>query len=874
MKDTFKTQQQVILDRQSRRKKKIHPLWQSLKVINLKRHFQKLDNKTRTIKQLKDRLASQIKRSQTIQAEQQEQLIQLAHQVKDYKQRLSGAGRAGTGSVEKQPVVAGPYFCDAGSLKRFKDDLTQFFSEKLGKDRLPNDQQWEMILSENPSTCVNAGAGSGKSTTLILRLYVMREYLRIPWKHISVFTFTKYSRWDLVEKLLTTFEKLGSPVTQLIAISVIRTFHSYACVLESRSTGRGRPTIFDLIGNDSKPREAVTVTPVDEEIDFSAEDIFDVESSLVAFQEDYKKAVSNSEREDEEEEEEHAKQALQEELKAIYHKAFMESEKFRILLKELFILSMSSGFTKSDVYNPNIGYLQKYDSYATRRAAKLFGDISEYEDVLSLDVAPTLVGDGANALFMSFNARITQTEQLILLVPENDERLPERSIPLSSFFGSKRNYLANCSDILPVIITSRAQLVDLAKLLRYYTHDEASKAPAFDYKPDGEISKEGSVVHIATRFFSLIQFVENFGLDFQSWASCVDFSTLSKGDQYFVAAAFHYHQYYCRYIRDKGYVSFNDLFLKIQPHKLDLVSESDLKTRQQMTHVLIDEFQDITPLYADYVKAIKQSLLLETGQAGSLLVVGDDYQSIYGWKGATVDIILRFANHFETYELPLLLKLENNHRCTQAIIDFAERIIEPIRPADRTQKKGISVTKAANAPLPRIFIIPDKNFIRQIVNFIRDEMEIVQPTSEHPMLVLSRHRKTLAELKSFFKDDERIQMMTFHASKGLEGRSVVLVGDCQYWGRNWIKNDVLRQFFGSKIHGDRIYDRMQTIESLRLAYVAATRAARRCHWILKEEDDESRYSELRKHLMENSRAKVITFDLKKCCENTRLAPSD
>jgi len=845
-------------------------LWQSLKVINLRRHFQKLDNKTRTIKQLKDRLASQIKRSQTIQAEQQEQLILLARQVKDYKQRLSGAGRAGTGSVEKQPVVAGPYFCDAGSLKRFKDDLTQFFSEKLGKDRLPNDQQWEMILSENPSTCVNAGAGSGKSTTLVLRLYVMREYLKIPWEHISVFTFTKNSRWDLVEKLVTTFEKLGAPITQLTAENVIRTFHSYAYLLEARSTGKGQITIFDLIGKNTNSPKTVVIEPEDEETDFHADEIFDVESSLVAFQDDYKKVVGDEVLDEDQDD----KQALQEELKSIYHTAFGKSDKFRSLIRELFILSINlSEFKKDPNYSPNIDYLKKYDRHATQRAAELFGDISDYEDVLDLDVEPTLIGEEENALLISFHARIAQTHQPILLIPESDEFLPKRRITLSSFLGYKRKYLVNCSDTLPLIITSRAQLGDLVKFLRYYSLDQISKAPAFDYEPDGEFSKEGSNVHIATRFFSLIQFVENFGLDFQSWASHADYNTLSKGDQYFVEATRHYHQYYSDHLKSKGCVSFNDLFLKIQPNKLDLVSESDEKIRQRMTHVLIDEFQDITPLYADYVKAIKLSLALKTGQAGSLLVVGDDFQSIYGWKGATVDIILGFANHFKSYEQPLPIKMENNHRCTQSIIDFAESIIEEIPPIDRTVKKGIATPKITNTSLPKVFVIPDKNFIQQIVDFIRDETEIVQPTAEHPMLVLSRNRSTLSKLKSFFKNDERIEMMTFHASKGLEGRSVVLIGDCQYWGKNWIKNDVLRQYFRETAHGDRKYDRMQTLETLRLAYVAVTRAARRCHWILKEQEV-SKHSELRILLTKKARSKPRLFDFMECSEKDRLSPMD
>lgn len=839
---------------QSRRNKIIHPWWQKLAFISLKRHLKKLDLKTKTIKELKYRLA------------------QLTAQTKDYKQRLSTAGKVGTSASEKKLVVAGPYFCTPGSLKRLQADLNELFSKKLGEDRLPNPQQWEMILSENPSTCVNAGAGSGKSTTLILRLYVMREYLRIPWEHISVFTFTRYSRWDLIDKLVETFKKLDAPITQIIAQNVVRTFHSYALLLETRSTGKRHITIFDLIGKKMKTQKPAASESEDEETDFSKDEIFDVESSLVDIQ-DYKE-VNDDKFLDEELDD---KQGLQEELKAIYHRVFDESEKFRNIIRELFLLSISqSGPKKDDTYQPKIDYLNTFDSYATQRAAELFGDIANYADVLDLNIEPMLVGEGNNTLSMLFHARVSKTNQLILLVPENslsDEFLPKRSITLSSFFASKRKFLVNFSDILPLVITSQAQLGDLVKFLRHYELKGIMKAPAFDYVPDGEFTKAGEAGHIANRFFSLIQFVENFGLDFQSWAKHVTFHKLSKGDQYFVVAAWFYHQYYCIHLKEKNYVSYNELFLKLQTNKPDLVIESDQKIRERMTHVLIDEFQDITPLYADYVKAIKQSLVLESGQAGSLLVVGDDFQSIYGWKGSTVDFILGFGKHFDTYEQPLLIKMENNHRCSQPIIHFAESIIEKIPPAERTDKKGIAVPQIKNPFIPRVFVIPDKNFIQQIVNFIKDEAKIVRPTSEHPMLILSRTNSTLSELKSFFKNDDCIKMMTFHASKGLEGRSVVLVGDCQYNGTNWIKNDVLRQHFKVTAYGDRIYDRMQKLETLRLAYVAATRAARRCHWIFKEAD-ESRLSELHSFLIKKAQSQPKLFDFIKCSETARLIPMD
>lgn len=868
MKDTFKKNSKAFLDRQSRRNKKIHPWLQKFTPLSLRKHFQKLDARATTIRELKKQLASQIENSQTVQAEQQIRLSQLADQVQEYKERLSTAGKVGTIGAPKQTAVAGPYFCDIGSLQRLKKDLSDFFSEKLGADRLPNDQQWEMILSENPSTCVNAGAGSGKSTTLVLRLYVMRRFLQIPWEHISVFTFTKNSRWDLVDKLVTTFKKLDAPITQLIAENVIRTFHSYAYLLEARSTGIRQLKIFDLIGKKSESPKSTMTELQCEDGNFSADEIYDVESSLVDFQ--------NAPLKHDDDEQPDEKQELQEALKTIYNTAFGGSEEFREFIHELYLRSMTLSGSTEENYAPTLWFLKKHDEESTKYTDALMGDLKEYADVFDLDVPPQQMGAGKSSLYVRFNARIAATNQLILFGGDNiprDALFPETTVNISSFLKAKRKYLLNCSDILPLIINTRAQLDELARYLRYYSPDKINEAPAFDYQPDGEFTKDGERGHIATRFFSLIQFVENFGLDFQSWSTHVNLDTLSKGDQFFVAAVRLYHSYYRDYLKNNGYVSFNELFLKIQPNKLDLVSESDLTIRARMMHVLIDEFQDITPLYSGYVKAIKQSLALKSKQAGSLLVVGDDFQSIYGWKGSTVDLILGFSEHFITYEKPLLIKMENNHRCTQPIIRFAESIIEKIPPSNRTEKKGIAVPESNDVPIPRIFSVPHKNFIRQIVDFIRDEAEIIQPTPEHPLLVLSRSNATITDLKASFRNDNRIKMMTFHASKGLEGQSVILVGDCKYDGRNWIKNDVLRQHVDQTAHGDNKYDRMQQLETLRLAYVATTRAAKRCHWILKD-SDESKYSALRKLLQKNILVQPKLFDFVECSETTRLLPKD
>src|SRR5690606_8918918 len=89
------------------------------------------------------------------------------------------------------------------------------------------------------------------------------------------------------------------------------------------------------------------------------------------------------------------------------------------------------------------------------------------------------------------------------------------------------------------------------------------------------------------------------------------------------------------------------------------------KWRSQFKHILIDEYQDTNA--AQY--AIVKSLV---GEARNICVVGDDWQSIYSWRGADFTNILNFERDFPGAKV---VKLEQNYRSTSAILDAAQNVI-------------------------------------------------------------------------------------------------------------------------------------------------------------------------------------------------------
>jgi len=139
-----------------------------------------------------------------------------------------------------------------------------------------------------------------------------------------------------------------------------------------------------------------------------------------------------------------------------------------------------------------------------------------------------------------------------------------------------------------------------------------------------------------------------------------------------VADAYHI---YNQLLLDNNSLDFGDLIfytiklLKERPNVLKLL-------QAQYKYILVDEFQDVN--WAQY-----QLTQMIVGDHGQLTVVGDDDQSIYAFRGASVSNILRFKND---YPKAKEIVLTENYRSEQAILDLAYKLIQNNNP-DRLEVK-------------------------------------------------------------------------------------------------------------------------------------------------------------------------------------------
>ncbi len=113
-----------------------------------------------------------------------------------------------------------------------------------------------------------------------------------------------------------------------------------------------------------------------------------------------------------------------------------------------------------------------------------------------------------------------------------------------------------------------------------------------------------------------------------------------------------------------GAVDFSEMLLRA--HEL-LLNNPDIlgHYRQRFQHILVDEFQDTNSIQSAFVRLL-------AGDQNAVMVVGDDDQSIYAWRGARVDHILDFTKHFPKARA---FRLEQNYRSTGTILDAANAVI-------------------------------------------------------------------------------------------------------------------------------------------------------------------------------------------------------
>lgn len=269
-------------------------------------------------------------------------------------------------------------------------------------------------------------------------------------------------------------------------------------------------------------------------------------------------------------------------------------------------------------------------------------------------------------------------------------------------------------------------------------------------------------------------------------------------------------------LKEKREIDFNDMINQAT----DLIKAN--KPEYTYQHIIIDEYQDISYSRFNLIKEIREL------SGARLICVGDDWQSIYRFAGSDISLFSNFEKYVGKYE-PLFI--EQTYRNAQSLVDITSKYI--LKNKKQIQKNPKSKKEPFENPIKFVYYSQDN----AEAIFINEVQAIIDKNGNKPILVLGRHsfdinefikltvnnkikyyeRSNKLEIEGF--EDIDIKYITVHKSKGLEADNVIVLN---------LKNHLLG--FPNKMTDDPMLslllnddEEFRFAEERRLFYVALTR---------------------------------------------------
>lgn len=278
------------------------------------------------------------------------------------------------------------------------------------------------------------------------------------------------------------------------------------------------------------------------------------------------------------------------------------------------------------------------------------------------------------------------------------------------------------------------------------------------------------------------------------------------------------------------YFDFADLLYYSVKYIEKLTSSKKLK----FDYIVIDEYQDISQ--------IKYELTYKTAKKNDakIYAVGDDWQSIYAFSGSRIEYIYRFREFFKGSKS---FKITKTYRNSQELVDCSGEFI--MRNDDQIKKQLVSNKHITNPIIFRYFDGTGDPQEAEIESLKETILEIHRNDPDHNILVLGRTNRIIDRIvkdeefeddigsKITFKGYEDIQIdsMTMHKSKGLTYDEVIIIGLHRYFPSKEKVNFWYIDLYRNK----PIKESIEYAEERRLFYVALTRTKNKVYLICNED---------------------------------------
>ena len=686
-----------------------------------------------------------------------------------------------------------------------------------------NDQQRKAVLTENKRVLVLAGAGSGKTKTLLQKITYLIEDLEVRSANILAITFTRNAANEMIDRLIMTADKTGEygkiindnsrtpeEVNKLrryytkryawVSNLTVKTFHSLCLQILKNDGVKVYDNRFKILKDDRKSESVGRITApesVDEVIQRAIISYCENRINLLRLKryilDFYVDKIESDGIDDSE---------------------FRPEGKIYTTLAGDKVRSKSERFIADWLYRHNIEY--------------------QYEPKLEVD----------------FEFRpdfyIPQANLYIEHVSNLSKGMLEKEVQFEKAgktFVKTHEQMARDSAIF---------IRALDRIIKGRLPSEYLTKTALSYEEEfSRYHKE--IKRFVSDLKSALSKIKAENLEFKSVTKDGIKSKHNRVSQFYKIGGeiFRLYQEYCV---SRSYIDFDDMILLC----LRLLQENPEVRKKYQTlfkYILVDEFQDVNSSQVDLLKSL-------ISQDAQLFCVGDDWQSIYGFRGSEVRYILNFENHFEHSEV---IKLNINYRSNDSIVTASNELIK-----HNKHQIGKDITAARKSPTKiEFFRALDTN---EQAEFIADEVERLRSEGldKEDILILYRRTSMLRELSDIWKETGRktdCAKKTIHASKGLEASAVFIIGLTQGYGGFpdvWM-SDKIFQVIKESDHEALLE------EERRLFYVAVTRAKDKLYLITDKGNESQFLDEIPKQLFHASSEPIesIQFEIKTCekCES-------
>ncbi len=325
-----------------------------------------------------------------------------------------------------------------------------------------------------------------------------------------------------------------------------------------------------------------------------------------------------------------------------------------------------------------------------------------------------------------------------------------------------------------------------------------------------------------------IDFAESLGIRLDR----LDVKTLDCGarERDVIEAMQRLHQHFNTLLKHQGLISFNGAFAQLSER---LQSADDGKPGPALlalSHLLIDEFQDISPQIVLWLQAVHHRLH-RAGERISLMAIGDDWQSIYGWRGSSPELFIAFDRHFPSRgrSKSTTLLLGTNYRSIEPVIRDGEKVLAEVQ---NKQTKTCVAAKAMQPGDHGVRLIQRFDLASGLPALLKEITAQCQHVSQRAnadrtaVLLLSRRNEPLQQVRAQLDKHLPVKTMTIHRAKGLQAEVAIILDDCLPVEKHPLRNALYAHcgFFAGS------YDQAMQDEARRLAYVAITRGVSRVLW--------------------------------------------